>query len=80
MQKNSFSRSKMKQNVIFCMQKFFKTWHVPVFLIQNLTRFIFFQSKIWRFVKLFDQNLMRFEIFISKSDALEKLNSKSEKF
>ena len=69
MQKISFSRSKMNQKVIFCMQKIFKTWHVEVFLIQNLTHCIFFspksdallnlQIKIWRVLKILFQNLTR---------------------
>ena len=45
MQNVSFSWSKMNQKVIFCMQKFFKTWHVQIFLIQNLTRCIYFNPK-----------------------------------
>ena len=53
------------------MSKFFNTKSNALY---------FFESQIWRFVKLYDQNLTRFEIFISKSDALEKLNSKFEKF
>ena len=40
----------------------------------------FFQSQIRRVVKLLNQNLTRIEIFISKSDALEKLISKSDIF
>ena len=57
----------------FDCKQFFETWHVEKFSTQNLTR-CNFQSKIWRFVKLSNQNLTRFEIFISKSDALEKMN------
>ena len=52
----SFSRSKMKQNVIFECKQFFKIWHVEKFLIQNLTR-CFFSI----------QNLTRCIIFYSKS-------------
>ena len=69
MQKISFSRSKMNQKVIFCMKNFFKTWHVEIFLIQNLTRYIFFspksdaflklQIKFWRVLKFLFQNLTR---------------------
>ena len=32
----------------------------------------FFQSQIWRVVKILNQNLTRFEIFNSKSRSLEK--------
>ena len=63
MQNMSFSRSKIIQKVTFCMQNFFKTWHVEIFLIQNLTRCIFFspksdallnlQIKLWRVLKFF---------------------------
>ena len=69
MQNISFSRSKMNQKVIFCMQNFFKTWHVQIFLFQNLTRCIFFspksdallnlQIKIWRVLKFLVENLTR---------------------
>ena len=40
----------------------------------------FFQSQICRVVKLLNQNMTRFEHFISSSDALEKMNSKSVSF
>ena len=40
----------------------------------------FFQSKIWRFLKVLNQTLTRFEVFFPNSDALEKLSSKSDKF
>ena len=69
MQNISFSRSKMNQKVIFCMQKFFKTWHVQIFSIQNLTRCILFspksdallnlQIKTRRVLKFLFQNLTR---------------------
>ena len=74
-----FRGVKRTKTWFFGCQHFFKTWNVQNFIIQNLTRCIFFQSKIWRFVKMFNQNLTGFEIFIPKSDALEKLNSKSDK-
>ena len=45
MQNMSFSRIKMNKNVIFWVQTFFKTRHVQIFLIQNLTHFIFFNPK-----------------------------------
>ena len=45
MQNMSLSRSKINPNVVLCMQKFFETWHVQIFLIQNLTRYIFFIPK-----------------------------------
>ena len=45
MQNMSFSRSKMNQNVFFWMQTFFKTWHVQIFSIQNLTHCIYFSRK-----------------------------------
>ena len=76
----SLSRSKMNENVIFWMQKFFRKLTCPKFNNSKSNALYFFQSKIWRFVRLFHQNLTCFEIFISKADALEKLNSKSEKF
>ena len=63
----SFSRSKLNQNVIFECKQFFKFWQEENFLIQNLTRCIFFQSKIWRVVKLSNKNLMRCIFFILKS-------------
>ena len=69
MQNVSFSRSKTNQKVIFRMQKFFKTWHVRIFLFQNLMRCIFFspksdallnlQIKIWRVLKFLFENLTR---------------------
>ena len=69
MQNISFSGIKMNQKIIFCMQKFFKTSRVQIFLIQNLTRCIFFspksdallnlQIKIWRILKFLFQNLTR---------------------
>ena len=75
MQNMSFSRSKMNQNVNFECKQFFKFWQDEKFLIQNLTRCIFFQSKIWRVVKLLNQNLMRCIFFILKSDTLYKFLS-----
>ena len=69
MQNISFSRSKMNQKVILCLQKFFKTWLVQIFLIQNLTRCILFspksdallnlQIKTRRVLKFLFQNLTR---------------------
>ena len=41
---------------------------------------LYFFSKIWHVVKLSKQNRMRCENFLSKSDALENFNSKSDKF
>ena len=80
MQIKSFSRSKINQNVVFCMQTFFQKMICPKFFNSKSNAMYFFQFKIWRFVKLFIRNLKRFEIFISKSGALEKPNSKSDKF
>ena len=80
MQNMSFSRSKMNQNVIFWMQTFFQNLTCPKIFNSKSNALYFFQSKIWRFVKLLNQNLTRFEFFFPKSDALEKLNSKSDKF
>ena len=79
MQNMSFSRSKKNQNVIFWMPTFFQNVTCPNFFNSKSNALYFFQSKIWRFVKLFNQNLTGFEIFTPKSDALEKLNSKSDK-
>ena len=45
MQNMSFPRSKMNQNVIFDCKQFFKLWQDEKFLIQNLTRCIFFNPK-----------------------------------
>ena len=69
MQNISFSRSKMNQKVIFCMQTIFKTWHVQIFLIENLSRCNFFspkfdallnlQIKTRRVLKILFQNLTR---------------------
>ena len=60
MQNMSFSRSKMSQNVIFECKQIFKFLKDENFLIQNLTRCIFFSL----------QNLTRCKTFKSKSDAL----------
>ena len=60
MQRMSFSRNKVNQNVFFWMQAIFsKNWHVEKFLIQNLTLCIFSI-----------QNLSRCIFFNPKSDAL----------
>ena len=79
MQNMSFSRSKKNQNVIFWMPTFFQNLKCPKIYNSKSNALYFFQSKIWRFVKLYNQNLTGFEIFIPKSDALEKLNSKPDK-
>ena len=63
MQNMSFSRSKMNQNVIFWMQTFFQNLTCPKIFNSKSNALYFFQSKIWRFVKLLNQNLTRFEIF-----------------
>ena len=63
MQNMSFSRSKMNQNVIFWMQTFFQNLTSPKIFNSKSNALYFFQSKIWRFVKLLNQNLTRFEIF-----------------
>ena len=106
-------RGKLKQNVIFCVQSFFKIWIfkncffikikllknifffkimlfkilfffkiwlIVKFLIQNLSRCVFFRSKIWRVMKLLNQNRSHCENFVRKFDALEIFNSKSDKF
>ena len=79
MQNRSFSRIKLNQNKIFWMQTIFQNLTCPKFFNSKSNVLYFFQSKIWRFVKLFNQNLTGFEIFTPKSDALEKLSSKSDK-
>ena len=75
MQNMSFSRSKMNRNVIFECKQFFEFWQHEKILLQNLTRCIFFQSKIGRVVKLLNQNLIRCIFFILKSDTLFKFLS-----
>ena len=75
-----FHGVKWTKTWFFGCKHFFKIGQVEKILIQNPTHCIFLQSRIWRFVRLFNQNLMRFENFISKSDRLENLNSKSDKF
>ena len=47
MQKMSFSRSKKNQTWFFGCKHFFKTRHVQIFLIQNLTHCIFFNPKAY---------------------------------
>ena len=53
-------------------------WRVVKFLIHKSNALLFFQSKIVRVVKLWNQNLTRCENFVSKSAALENPNSKSD--
>ena len=57
-----------------------KIWRVLIFLIQNLTRCICFQSKMVRVVKVWKQNLTRCKNFVSKSTAFENFNWKLDKF
>ena len=79
--KSSFLKKSFYSKSCFFKKIFFlKIWRVGKFLIQNLTRCFFFQSKIGRVVKLWNQNLTRCENFVSKSDALELFNSKSDKY
>ena len=80
MQIMSLSRSILNQNVIFWMQTFFQNLTCGKILNSKSKALYFFQSKIWRFERLFYQNLMRFEWYIPKSDTLQILNSKSHKF
>ena len=71
-----FHGVKRTKTWLFGMQTFFKIWHVEKFLIQNLTRYIFFQSKIRRVVKTSNQNLTRCENFNLKSDKFRNIFSK----
>ena len=74
-----FHGVKRTKTWFFCMQTFFKICHVEKFLIQNLTRCMFFnpksgalwklQIKSWGFVKLSIQTLTRFKTSSPKSDA-----------
>ena len=70
----------MNQDVIFWMQTFFQNLTCQNFFNSNSNALYFFQSNIWRFLKVLNQTLTRFEIFFPKSDAFEKMNSKSDKF
>ena len=75
-------RGKMSQNMIFCVQVFFKiVLFENIFFFKNVlskNNFFFkimlfkklFFFKIWRVVKIFIQNLTRRKIFNPKSDAL----------
>ena len=84
-------RGKFNQNVIFCVQIFFKivlfknTFFFKIVLFKNnfFFRIMLFKNlfffKIWRVVKILIQNLTRCENFVSKSDALENFNSQSYK-
>ena len=63
MQNMSFSRSKMKQNLIFWMETFFQNLTRPNFFNSKSNTLYFFQSKTLRFVKLFNRKLTRFELF-----------------
>ena len=76
---NRFHGVNWTKKWFFGCKQFFKTWHVEKLLIQNLTRCIFFNPNL-TLCKISYQNLTRFHFFTSKSDALEELNSKSEKF
>ena len=70
MQNVSFQRSKKNQNVIFWMQRFFQNLTVwKIFISKSNARY-FFQSKIWRVVKLLNQNRTLSQNFVSKSDVL----------
>ena len=75
-------RGKKRQNVIFCVQFFFKivlfkkNFFFKIVLSKNnfffkimLFKNLFF-FKIWRVVKIFIQNLTQRKSFNSKSDAL----------
>ena len=75
----SFSRNEKNQNVIFWLQTFFQNL-ICRKVFNSKSNAYFFQSKIWRVVKPLNQNLTRCEILVSKSDALENFNSKSDKF
>ena len=64
-------RSKLNQNVIFCVQNFFKIVLFKNYFFFKIMRFknkVFF--KIWRNVKILIRNLTRRKNFSSKSDAL----------
>ena len=80
MQNMLFSRSKKNQTVIFWMQTFFQNLTCRKIFNSKFNALYFLQSKIRRVVKPLNQNLTRSENLVSKSDALEKFNSKSDKF
>ena len=59
MQKMSFSQSKVYQNVIFCMQTIVQDLRCQKIFNTESTALYFFQSKIWRVVKLLNQTVTR---------------------
>ena len=79
MQNISFSWSKKNQNVFLDANIFSKAEMSKIFTSKTNALY-FFQSKIWRVVKLLNQNLTRCGNFVSKSDAIEISNSESDKF
>ena len=92
MQNLHILRGTLNQNVIFCVQNFFqhplfkKNFSFKVVLFENVFCLkscflkLYFSSKFIEVVKILFQNLTRCKSFVLKTDALEKFNSKSEKF
>ena len=76
----SFWRSKKNQNVICCIEIFVHNLKCWITFTSKSNALYFFQYKIWRVVSFLNQNLTICENFVSKSDAFENFNPKSEKF
>ena len=77
MQNMPFSRSKMDQNVIFWVQTIFQNVTCRKICNSKSNSLYFFQSNIWRVVKLLNQNLNWCFLFILKSNTLYNFYSKS---
>ena len=59
MQELSFSRNKMNPNLFFWMQTFFQNLTSRKIFDSKSNALYFFQTKMWRVVKLLNQNLTR---------------------
>ena len=57
--------------ILFKNLSFLKIWGVVKKFNSKCNALYFFQSKIWRVVKLLNENWTRWDKFVSKSDALE---------
>ena len=79
MQNMSFHGAKRARTWFFGCKRFFKNPACRKIFNSKSNALYFFQSKKWGILKLLNQNLTRCENFVSKSVALEKLKSKSEK-
>ena len=70
---------KLNKNVSFCAQFFFEIMLFKKIFFLKIWRFVFFQSKIGRVVKLWNQNLTRCEIFFLKIWNVRKFQLKIRK-